>query len=77
MPTAPEADPLVALADVLCRAVRQLGRAGQADEASRLAAKAWWVLREPSPTAAEHVNGVMHYLARLPQAPATPEGIPS
>ena len=51
---------------VLLKSLRALGQAGQPDAASRLAAKAWWVLRDTRPREAEKVNGVMHFLARLP-----------
>lgn len=49
------------------KALRGLGDAGRAEEALRLAGKAWWVLKDENPREAEHVNGAMHYLARLPQ----------
>ncbi len=59
--------------DVLVRTLRALGQAGQPETASRLAAKAWWALRDVRPREAERVNGAMHYLARLPEGPpATP-----
>lgn len=57
------------LTDLLVKAVRALGAAGDADQASRIAAKAWWVLKE-WPRQAERLNGTMHYLARLPQHPS-------
>ena len=63
------------LTDLFCRTVRQLGKAGQAEEASRLSGRAWWILHEVSPEGAEHVNGVMHFLARLPGSDPT-EGTP-
>lgn len=59
---------------ILVKALRSLGQAGFSDAASRLAAKAWWVLDAQHPRQAEHVNGVLHFLARLPVedgAPAT------
>jgi hypothetical protein len=59
------------LADLFCRTVRQLGKAGQVEDANRLAGKAWWILHDVSPDAAEHVNGVMHFLARLPGSDPT------
>ena len=49
------------------KALRQLGQAGHPVAASRLAAKAWWLLHDTDARAAERVNGVMHYLARLPE----------
>jgi uncharacterized protein (DUF2249 family) len=58
---------------VLVKALRALGAAGHPVLASRLAAKAWWALRSASPADAEHVNGAMHYLARLPAEPTTRE----
>lgn len=51
---------------VLVKALRALGTAGQPEAASRLAARAWWVLKVPNPREAEHINGAMHFLARLP-----------
>lgn len=67
------------LTGILVRTLRALGKAGAPSEASRLAARAWWLLREPAPDAAEHVNGVMHYLARLPghEDPPSPQPHPT
>jgi uncharacterized protein (DUF2249 family) len=59
---------LTLVVDLLIRGLRGLGGAGQVDLASRLAGRAWWVLRTDHPRAAEHVNGLLHYLARLPAA---------
>lgn len=69
--SAPQGDADIAatvggLTDILVKSVRALGAAGEPDLASRLAAKAWWVLKA-WPRQAERVNGTMHYLARLPQ----------
>lgn len=63
---------ITATTDVLVKALRALGQAGRPDAASRLAAQAWWVLRDPHPREAERVNGVMHFLARLPAEPDAP-----
>ena len=57
------------------KALRQLGQAGHPVAASRLAAKAWWLLHDTDARAAERVNGVMHYLARLPEETDTDEPI--
>lgn len=57
------------LSDVLVRTLRALGDAGRPVRASRLAARAWWRLREDWPRQAERINGTMHYLARLPAEP--------
>lgn len=62
-------DTVVGTTDVLVKTLRALGRAGRPDAASRLAARAWWVLRDARPREAERINGVMHYLARLPEEP--------
>ena len=75
-----EDDVLVDTTGVLLKALRALGEAGRPDAASRLAAKAWWALREVRPREAERINGAMHFLARLPagagrdptEAPANP-----
>ena len=60
---------VVETTDVLVKTLRALGNAGHPDAASRLAAKAWWALRTTRPREAERVNGVMHFLARLPSEP--------
>ncbi len=65
-------DALVETTDVLVKALRALGNAGQPDAANRLGAKAWWALRTTRPREAERVNGAMHYLARLPAEPGAP-----
>jgi hypothetical protein len=62
-------DAIADTTDVLVKALRALGQAGHPDAASRLAAKAWWTLRDQHPRQAEQVNGAMHYLARLPEEP--------
>lgn len=54
------------MTDLLVKAVRALGAGGQPEQASRIAGKAWWVLRD-YPRQAERINGTMHYLARLEQ----------
>lgn len=53
---------------ILIRALRELGKSGQPDTANRLAARAWSALRHNHPREAEHVNGLMHFLARLPES---------
>lgn len=52
---------------LLSKALRLAGDAGRPVAASRLAAKAWWALNESDPKGAQRINGVMHYLARLPE----------
>lgn len=56
------------MTDLLVKAVRALGAAGEPETASRLAGKAWWMLKD-WPRQAERVNGTMHYLARLESGP--------
>jgi hypothetical protein len=58
----PQEPPLEPLGRLLDRAVRALGDAGEADVACRLAAEAWWLLREPCPRAARRLNATLHYL---------------
>ena len=55
------------LGEQFCKALRTLGKAGEADAASRIAAQAWWVTRRDTPEVAARINGTMHYLASLPQ----------
>ena len=62
-------DALIETTDVLVRSLRALGQAGHPDAASRLAATAWWALRDVRPREAERINGAMHFLARLPPEP--------
>lgn len=52
---------------VLARALRALGDAGRPVAASRLAAEAWWALRDHDERGAQRINGMMHYLAKLPE----------
>ncbi len=66
---ASEADPAVdRLTEIVVRALRALGAAGQPVPAARLAADAWVATRHDHPRAAERLNGVMHHLARLESA---------
>jgi hypothetical protein len=60
------------LIEVTLKALRALGQAGHPDAASRLAARAWWSLRQAHPREAERVNGLMHFLARLPAEAGAP-----
>jgi Zn-dependent protease with chaperone function len=59
-------DLVPALTRLLARALRALGEAGQPVRASQLAATGWSALRHEHPSDAERLNGLMHYLARLP-----------
>ena len=72
--TAPDQDELITeLTAVLAKSLRALGKAGQPDEASRLGATGWSLLRHVYPREAEKINGTMHYLARLPGSPSSGE----
>jgi streptomycin 6-kinase len=64
--TAAPAEPLERLGLLLDRALRALGNAGEDDAAARLAAEAWWLLRGPSPGAAQRLNATLHYLTLRP-----------
>lgn len=63
------------LTHLLTRALRVLGEAGHPADASRLAAAGWAALRRTYPIEARQLNGLLHYLARLPEQtePATDE----
>lgn len=58
-----------ALARVLVRCCRALAEAGRPGEAGRLAADGWAVLRHAHPRQAQHLDGAMHYIARLDTPP--------
>ena len=61
------------LTRVLSRACRQLAHAGQPEEAGRLAADAWALLRHTNPVQAQRLDGIMHHVALLePKPEATP-----
>jgi uncharacterized protein (DUF2249 family) len=61
------------LTRVLARACRQLAHAGQPEEAGRLAADAWTLLRHTHPVQAQRLDGTMHHVALLePQHEPTP-----
>ncbi|HET8607178.1 MAG TPA: hypothetical protein VFL66_09130 [Gaiellaceae bacterium] len=63
MTAAPEPGDLVErLGLLLDRAVRDLGKAGEPDAAARIAAEAWWLVREPAPACARRLNATLHYL---------------
>lgn len=51
------------LLDLLLQALKELGDAGQADQASRLAAAAYVRLRKQDPKQAQRINVLMHRLA--------------
>ncbi|MCD6726014.1 MAG: DUF2249 domain-containing protein [Solirubrobacteraceae bacterium] len=57
------------LAALLIRATVALGKAGQPEEASRIAAAAWVALRHERPAAAQRINAAMHGLAHMHAAP--------
>lgn len=51
------------LLDLLLEALKDLGDAGQADRANRLAASAYVQLRKRDPEGAQRINVLMHRLA--------------
>lgn len=65
-------DPTRDLVVLFSKALRQLGDAGYPVAANRLAAKAWWSLKDDDPKGAQRISGVMHYLAKLPEEAAEP-----
>ncbi len=60
----------VDLLPLFVKALRRLGQVGYPDDANRIAARAWSLLRHDDPVGAERINGTMHYLARLDSAEA-------
>jgi uncharacterized protein (DUF2249 family) len=60
-----EHDPVDALTRVLVRSCRALAEAGRPRTAGRLAADGWSVLRGDHARQAQHLDGAMHYIARL------------
>lgn len=70
--TAPErgadGDDLVAgLVRTLARSCRALAEAGRPQDAGRLAADGWVLLRHTRPELARRLDGTMHHAARLEQ----------
>lgn len=63
-----ESDVVGTLTGVVIRACRRLGEAGQPQEAGRLLADAWVIVRAGHPHQARHLDGAMHHIARLEQA---------
>jgi uncharacterized protein (DUF2249 family) len=47
--------------------VRALGDAGEAEEACRIAAEGWWLLKGPAPRSARRLNATLHYLTVHPR----------
>lgn len=68
----PDREVVIALTKVLAKTCRRLGEAGQPQDAARLAAQGWRVLRRPYPPQALLLDGTMHHLARLEAALETP-----
>lgn len=66
-------DLVTPLTKVLARSLRALGEAGRPSQASTLAATAWASLHRERPGDAERLNGLLHYLSRLPDHVVPPE----
>jgi len=64
--TAPDAVPgeVRGLTRLLVQALLALGRAGAADEACRIAARGWSLLRHQHPREAERMTAALHTLTR-------------
>jgi uncharacterized protein (DUF2249 family) len=61
------------LSRVLREALAALGRAGEPDEANRLAGLAWSALRHERPDEAQRINALMHGLSKLPSSADQPK----
>jgi uncharacterized protein (DUF2249 family) len=64
-PTQPR-PPLEALTAVLADALRALAAGGHAEEANRLAGRAYAAVRREHPDQARRINALMHRLTRIP-----------
>lgn len=75
--TAPDAagDELGGLNRLLIAALLALARAGPAEEACRIAARAWSLLRYHNPREAERLTAALHTLARQVRADPPPKEI--
>jgi uncharacterized protein (DUF2249 family) len=62
-----ETAPIDALTRVVVRACRTLAETGRPHVAGRLAADAWLAVRAAHPQQSRHLDGAMHYIARLEQ----------
>jgi len=65
--TAPAVDVVDGLARTLARACRALAEAGRPQDAGRLAADGWVLLRHRHPDQALRLDGTMHHVARVEQ----------
>lgn len=63
-----ERDPNLELSRLLQRALLALAKAGQTDQACRLAAEAWSMLRQATPLEAERYNALLHRLTAPKQS---------
>jgi hypothetical protein len=64
-PVSAEPDTIDSLTRVLVRACRELADAGRPHSAGRLAADGWVLLRTDHSRQAQHLDGAMHYIARV------------
>ncbi len=71
----PHAETVRELTALFAKSLRRLGQAGAVEDANRLGGQAFVLLMRGFPESAERVNGVMHFLARLPQEPLTTEEV--
>jgi uncharacterized protein (DUF2249 family) len=67
-----DVDVIDGLTRVLVRACRGLAEAGRPADAGRLAADAWALVRRAHQRGAQHLDGVMHHIARLEQRLESP-----
>lgn len=65
-----ELDAIDTLTRALVRTCRRLAEVGYPQESGRFAADGWVAVRGRYPRQAQHLDGVMHHIARLEQAAA-------
>lgn len=76
MPEASGKDTVATINRLFVTALTALARAGEAEQACRLAASGWWALRDDNAREAERLNAALHGLVRLgPSTIPTDQGV--
>lgn len=75
MPEPSGKDTVATINRLFVTALTALARAGEAEQACRLAASGWWALRDDNAREAERLNAALHGLVRLGPLTVPTEGV--